>query len=249
MDAWFISLIDKYDQYGVVLFVALTCLVSGLLASVIGLERELKGQSAGLRTHVLVSFACSLLMSISVFAIRKLTKDTEFSNLAYDASRIAAGILGGIGFMGAGTIVKTGLNIRGLTTAGTIWFSAALGMACGSGFILEAIIVTLICMVFLIGLSYVEKMLEKRCPRVVFFTTLKIDVFTFLKEEASNYGLVVKNIRSSYNILENDCKEIEYSITFAYQSSKKLLHGFVEKLAALDGVKNVYIMSKRDESL
>ena len=103
-------------------------LVSGLL---IGYERSFHGRPAGLRTHVLVCLASSLLMLVTVYEdhwVRTAAMETRL-----DPTRMAQGIMTGIGFLGAGVIVKEGLNVRGLTTAASIWITACLGIAFGAG--------------------------------------------------------------------------------------------------------------------
>lgn len=234
MDNWFVSLIDKYDGYGIALYVLFTALIAGILSSIIGLEREFKGQPAGLRTHVLVSIACSLLMSLSIYAIQKAIKGTSYQTLSYDASRIAAGILSGVGFIGAGTIIKSGMNIRGLTTAATLWLTAALGMACGCGFLFEAIIVTVVSMFFLISLTYVEKFFEKRSP-TFYIEIKKIDGYEEkIKKEASNYELSIKNFIVLCEEKKNDHKIVKIQLKLSYRPDKAMLKLFEERLHSLN---------------
>lgn len=119
-----------FDGYGMALTVLVTSFIAGVLSSLIGIERERKRHAAGLRTHVVITIACSLMMSISIDAVNLATKGIgRFDSLSYDASLFAASILAGIGFMGAGTIVKNGLSMRGLTRASTILLCASIGIA------------------------------------------------------------------------------------------------------------------------
>ena len=111
--------------------------LSVLFGGMVGLERELHGRAAGLRTHIMVSLGSCLIMltSLYVFAI--------YSKVAsVDPSRIAAGVITGIGFLGAGTILRGGEGIRGLTTAASLWVVAAIGLAVGIGFISAATMTT-----------------------------------------------------------------------------------------------------------
>ena len=103
------------------------------LGGAIGIERELREREAGLRTHMLVSVGAALFTLVSAFA----WTDWQFSNasgIVFDPTRIAAQIVTGIGFLGAGAIIRQGLSVRGLTTAATLWVVAAIGMATGAGF-------------------------------------------------------------------------------------------------------------------
>lgn len=230
MDAWFISLLDL-GQYGIFLFVFLTCLVSALLSGLLGLEREMKGQPAGLRTHVIISVTCCLLMSISIFAIHIAVKDNpSFSGLYYDSSRIAAGILGGIGFMGAGAIVKNGFNIKGLTTAATLFFAAGIGMACGSGFVLEATGVTLLVLVLLSGLIYIERWLDEKSPFIVIHTKADEGIVQRIKCDASDYSLVMKEFLSEV-LKDKEGKEYQcITIVLTFYSNAKNVRAFIERL-------------------
>ncbi len=231
MDSWFRSLLNRYDGYGIAVYVVLTCLIAGLCASIIGFEREMKGQSAGLRTHVLISIACCLLMSISIYAVGYIRQDVySFQSLTYDATRIAAGILGGVGFVGAGTVIKSGHHIRGLTTAVTIWLCSAIGMACGCGFVLEAILVSLLAMVFLLGLNFFEMKIERKSPVVVIEAKQDDLLVSEIHEYASNLSLVIKTFSVS-NIKKEDGQfNLRIEVKFAFLSQKKALKELQEIL-------------------
>ncbi|MEU8267263.1 MgtC/SapB family protein [Sphaerisporangium sp. NPDC049002] len=109
-----------------------------LLSAAIGLEREIRQKSAGLRTHTLVGFAAALIMLVSKYGFGDVIGD----HVVLDPSRVAAQIVSGIGFIGAGLIFVRQDAVRGLTTAATIWLTAAVGMAAGAGLWLLAAIVT-----------------------------------------------------------------------------------------------------------
>jgi putative Mg2+ transporter-C (MgtC) family protein len=103
------------------------------LGGVIGFERELRDREAGIRTHLLVSLGSALFTIVSAYGFHEFL--TNGGNVVRaDPSRIAAQIVTGIGFLGAGAIIREGLSIRGLTTAATLWVVAAIGMACGAGY-------------------------------------------------------------------------------------------------------------------
>ena len=108
--------------------------VAAALGGAIGLERELRERQAGLRTHLVVCVGSALFTLVSAYA---------FTSPRVDPTRIAAQIVSGIGFLGAGAIIRQGLSVRGLTTAATLWLVAAIGMASGAGYYDAAIIATL----------------------------------------------------------------------------------------------------------
>lgn len=123
-----------------------------VLAGALGLERERQGRAAGLRTHIMVCLG-TVLAVVAGQQIALQWANSE-SRVVFDQGRIAAGVLTGIGFLGAGAIINIGSIRRGLTTASTIWFVAALGIAIGLGFYAIALCATLFAFVVVVGLRY-----------------------------------------------------------------------------------------------
>jgi putative Mg2+ transporter-C (MgtC) family protein len=126
------------------------------LGGVIGIERELREREAGFRTHMLVAVGAALFTLVSAYAWSDFTF-SKASGVTFDPTRIAAQIVTGIGFIGAGAIIRQGLTVRGLTTAATLWMVAAIGMACGAGFYWAAVIATAIALVGLGPLRLVSR--------------------------------------------------------------------------------------------
>jgi putative Mg2+ transporter-C (MgtC) family protein len=116
--------------------VLLRLFVAAALGGAIGVERELRERQAGLRTHLVVSVGAALFTLVSAYGFE------SFGNKV-DPTRIAAQIVSGIGFLGAGAIIRQGLSVRGLTTAASLWLVAAIGMAAGAGYWEGALIATL----------------------------------------------------------------------------------------------------------
>lgn len=131
------------------LAVALAC----ALGAVIGLEREIRGKAAGLRTNVLICLGASVFTIIS----RQMGAGYMESN-----TRIAAQIVTGVGFLGAGAIIQDRGGVHGLTTAATIWLVASVGMACGARYYGLAALATFIAVIVLTGLGRIEKPIEKQ---------------------------------------------------------------------------------------
>lgn len=125
--------------------------VAVLAGGAIGLERQIAGKPAGLRTNILICVGSALLMDLSINVGR-----VWGGAMVGDPSRMAAQVITGIGFLGAGTIMQSGGTISGLTSAATIWVVAAIGLAAGGGFIFEALAATLTVMLVLAGLGRVE---------------------------------------------------------------------------------------------
>jgi putative Mg2+ transporter-C (MgtC) family protein len=131
--------------------------LSVLLGGIIGIERELHGKSAGLRTHMLVALGSTL------FTIVSYVMPLHFKGEGVaDPTRIAAQIITGVGFLGAGTIIQGRGSVHGLTTAASIWLVSAIGMAVGSGFYRGALLATLLGHVVLVLLNYAENAVIRR---------------------------------------------------------------------------------------
>jgi putative Mg2+ transporter-C (MgtC) family protein len=118
-------------------------LLAAALGGLIGLERELSGHPAGLRTHIAVALGASLFAVLSAFAWGGLQAGRNATNVQIDVSRIASQIVVGVGFLGGGAILKDGLGVRGLTTAASLWVTAAIGTAVGLGSWIVACVTTL----------------------------------------------------------------------------------------------------------
>ena len=133
--------------------ITIELVLAALLGGTIGFFRERDKKAAGLRTHTIVCLSCSLLMSLSIFMATKFPGS--------DAGRIAAQVVTGIGFLGAGTIIQSGETVRGLTTAATIWIAAAIGLSVGAGFYYAAILATIITLIVIEVFRRFEKMVFK----------------------------------------------------------------------------------------
>jgi len=142
-------------------------LLAGLLGALIGLERDIHGRAAGLRTHLLVSLGAALFMILS----GTVASQGYGGGVNADPGRIAAQVVTGIGFLGAGTIIKEGFTIRGLTTAACLWVAAGIGMAAGAGNYAIAVTGTIIAMFTLLVLNRFEKSYRKDSYRTVTITT------------------------------------------------------------------------------
>ena len=144
-------------------------LLAVLLSGILGLERERKGRPAGLRTHLLVCLGATLLMIVGEQYTRTWAGgDTGF---IYDPGRVAAGIITGVGFLGAGTIMRTNVAPQGLTTAAMIWFVAALGVAIGSGFYTISVFITFLALGLIVCFEHLERYLPDRAVITLGITT------------------------------------------------------------------------------
>lgn len=129
----------------------------------IGLERSYNGHAAGFRTHTLVCMASSVLMLVAIYQ-RDWFAQALIETVRIDPTRMAQGIMTGIGFLGAGVIMREGLTIRGLTTAASIWITAAIGILAGVGFYSAVIIV----LVLTVGTLSVFRWIESKLPALIY---------------------------------------------------------------------------------
>lgn len=145
----------------------LRLILAAVAGGLVGLEREVRGRQAGFRTNLLVSVGSALVMIVSISFVERAWPHSNGINVNVDPARIAYGIMTGIGFLCAGTIIKHGASVRGLTTAAAIWCVAAIGMAAGFGMYTLAGIATVMVVAALWILDYIEEIIPKTHHRVL----------------------------------------------------------------------------------
>jgi putative Mg2+ transporter-C (MgtC) family protein len=148
------------DERTIALRLGLALVLGGLL----GLERELRGHSAGLRTHLLVSLGSCLFTLVSI-AAGQAVAGPEPEAVRADITRIASQVVVGIGFLGGGAILRHGTSVHGLTTAANLWLTASVGLASGFGFSFGAAATVFLALLVLIGLRPVEKLIARFSKR------------------------------------------------------------------------------------
>lgn len=213
-------------------------LLASLLGGVIGLEREIHGRPAGFRTHLLVSLGSCLFCITSIEFYRIFGDFSRARPIGVDPGRIAAQVVTGIGFLGAGAIIRDKAAVRGLTTAACLWVAAALGVACGAGLSYLAVCVTLIAILNLLFLKMVEKKLRRD-------TYLSLKVWG---EDSEEFISRTCQALAPYGVMPDDAKferNMELRRVFLEVQVKRPRNvGPAEMLAALsklDGVKKVRI--------
>lgn len=176
-------------------------ILASLLGGIIGLERDIHGRAAGLRTHLLVSMGSALFMVMSELVAAQAATMTRQGVVAAfsDPGRIAAQVVTGIGFLGAGTIIKEGLTIRGLTTAACLWLVAAIGLATGGGYFMIAISTTVVALLCLISLHYLERVYPKDSYRI-----LTIETDTHVEPVRLIEKIIEKHVNVIFVELEKD---------------------------------------------
>ena len=194
----------------------LRLLVAGILGAIIGLDREYRAKEAGYRTHFLVSLGSALIMIVSQYGFQEIIKE---SSVTLDPSRVAAQVVSGIGFIGAGTIIFQKQIVRGLTTAAGIWATAGIGLAVGAGMYTISIAATLLT---LAGL----KSIGMKSSVITFSTSSKEILPQVSRRFNSKDYLVV-----SYNLDRQVQGEYtNYQVTMVIKSKKSYDEGYLLQL-------------------
>ncbi|MBD1372403.1 MgtC/SapB family protein [Hazenella sp. IB182357] len=139
--------------------IAIRLLLAAVLGGLVGWERERNNHPAGFRTHILVSVGAALIMLLSIYGFSDFN---DHPNVRFDPARLAAQVISGIGFLGAGTILRHGISVSGLTTAASLWVVAGIGLAAGANFMFGAILTTVIVLVSLELLNRLEGILVRK---------------------------------------------------------------------------------------
>ena len=218
----------------------LAILVKLVLAAVaggaVGLEREKHGRPAGLRTHLLVALGACIMMIVSeAFQLKYAAFDGN-SAVRMDPGRTAAQIVTGIGFLGAGVIIKEGITVRGLTTAASLWLVAGLGMAFGMGLFIPGAMTTVLALLSLIFLKKLEPIIKK--DRYLDLTVTARNR-PGLQDEIERLflarGMQITDIRSHVDLLHGEVT-FEYVLT---QHRRRMGRELTEEVSILDGVHKI----------
>ena len=196
-----------YNEWpvGNLILCIIALLLSAILCGAIGFERERKGSNAGLRTHLLVGMGSCIIMIISIYGFPQLYPEGEYKR---DVARLAAAVVTGVGFLGAGAIIHRNAGITGLTTAATIWICMAIGLACGSMNFVLAVGGTILILIVLVALVGFESKVSKKGPIVTLKAKNNVPVISRLLQVTQESECHAHNLQ--IQSLENE----EVQITF-----------------------------------
>lgn len=200
--------------------ISLRLIIALVFGGLVGLERSYHGRPAGFRTHTLVCLASTVLMLVTVyegqwFATRGMERVTV------DPTRMAQGIMTGIGFLGAGVIMKEGLSVRGLTTAASIWITAAIGILVGIGFYFPAGLTTVLALGTLSAFRWLESKIQslQYAQFIVKFARDSAMPETELRRLVKNLAFTIANLH--YRLVD-DGRTFEYRMMIRTQNSDNL---------------------------
>lgn len=205
-------------------------LVASILGGSIGLEREFSDKPAGFRTNLLICVGAALLTDLSVL-VSRLGGPIDGTG---DPARIAAQIVSGIGFLGAGTIIQARGSVRGLTTAATLWVVAAIGMTVGAGAFVEAIGTTILVIVALVFLGRVERHLIRRRFRRIVRIIMEPE-----PERIDSIEEVFENAGFTVEAVEVEKRPNAYDLAFRVSGLRSRWHGVMRELMIVPGVRRV----------
>ena len=206
--------------------------LSMILCGLVGIERERRGRSAGLRTHLLVGMGSCLIMIISIYGFPK-----EFANR--DVARLAAGIITGVGFLGAGAIIYRNSGIKGLTTAATIWIVMAIGLACGSMNFILATGATFFILLVLVFFRKIETRMNKKSPLVIMKAKDNYPVVAKIIMIAEEMEVAISEIQLGH--LDND--EIEITFYVVSHSVDFEISDFIARAQNIEGALYVSLLN------
>lgn len=208
-------------------------LAAAVLGGLVGYERERNNQPAGLRTHIILVVGAALAMVLSV------NLATEFRAIAPngDPARLAAQVISGIGFLGVGAIIRYGPNVKGLTTATSMWSMAIVGLAVGLGYYLAGVVTTGILMVTLIAVNFIEKRFIHHLvlSQVVITTVDKREMMDKIRAIIEKHASLQPSL-SIRKDLHN--KRLKIVLQFKLRD-RHTMDGLMEELAGLDGIRSI----------
>lgn len=211
-------------------------LMAALAGGILGIEREKHGRPAGLRTHLLVSLGACLMMIISEAFFLKYGAEGADSAVRLDPSRTAAQIIAGIGFLGAGVIIKEGINVRGLTTAASLWVVAGMGMAYGMGLWLPATFTLGLALCSLVFLKKLEPLIKKdRYLHLLVVAEDRRDIYPELEAIFNRSQLRITDLEGDHNY---EGGEIRYEFVVT-QHKKRIGRDLSNLIRGVEGVKRV----------
>ena len=210
---------------GNLVLVLIAILLSVILCGIIGIEREWRGRSAGLRTHLLVGLGSCVIMIISIYGFPAL-----FTEDKRDVARLAAQIVTGVGFLGAGAIIHRNDGIKGLTTAGTIWIVMAIGIACGSFNFIIAVITTLVILFVLTIFRKVEAKMNNK--KMILVVTAPVDkpVLAKILEISKEYGANTKTLSTDL-VNNNGVNLVQLTLQVVFSSASGESTEFISRIS------------------
>ena len=205
-------------------------LAGGILGGLIGLERQIRNQPAGLRTHIILVLGATLAMCVSI----NLSMQFHPAAVNGDPARLAAQVISGIGFLGAGAIFRLGAGVKGLTTASSLWTAAIIGLAVGAGYVLAGAIATVIVLFVLRGLDFIEKkfMISRSARTIIIRGADRPGFVDEVRSLLGTFNIALKTVGLQKNLQNNQIQIETVTKVFLNQDFDAL----VGALSKMDGL-------------
>ncbi|HHU63069.1 MAG TPA: MgtC/SapB family protein [Clostridiales bacterium] len=207
--------------------------LAGVLGGIIGIERESINRPAGFRTHILVCVGSALVMITSQYIFSLYS-----SKVNLDPARLGAQVISGIGFLGAGTIIKERASVKGLTTAASLWAVSCVGLAVGVGFYIGAVVAS--------GIIYLVLVVLKRGEKYLFHQKKQLQMLLLVENKPGQIGKIgdilgelnvnIRDIKIRQFEDDNEIAEVMLTVKLPYEVEK---HHVICQLAAVDGIKEI----------
>ncbi len=233
----FFEMVYNLDVVQYIIDAVIKMVLAVIFSGVIGYEREHSHRPAGFRTHILVAVGAALVMMTSKFVFQEYEGLTSF-----DPTRLGAQVISGIGFLGAGTILREGFSVKGLTTAASLWAVSCIGLAVGAGYYIGALVTTL---VIYITLNTLKRFVAKSNPSRNIY--IEADNLT---RQAADIGAIIKRYGGNLHTLEvlyadsASAKRKSDSIVMkaiVMPKDEESLNLTISAIRALDGIRDLYI--------
>ena len=222
---------------GNLILVLIAIFLSVILCGVIGIEREWRGRSAGLRTHLLVGVGSCIIMIISIYGFPLLDGYTR------DVARLAAQVITGVGFLGAGAIFQRNSGVKGLTTAGTIWIVMAIGIACGSFNFIIAVIGTFVVALVLTIFRKLEFNINKKNLLLVLTASSDKPVLAKVLEVSKEFDCNVHPLSSELVNSDGANNVIQFFFQVNFHTGESRAAEFIAKLEKETGAISINILN------
>ncbi|WAH42472.1 MgtC/SapB family protein [Alicyclobacillus fastidiosus] len=217
----------------------LRLLLSGVLGAAIGVERKVHYKQAGVRTHFVVAIGSALMMIISKYGF---TDVIDNHTIVLDPSRIAAQVVSGIGFLGAGVIIFQRNAIRGLTTAAGVWATAGIGLAVGAGQYILGTICTVLVLVGFVALKPLERRFIRNIQHIMITANDRPGLIGRISAALEQLGLSIEQI--SIDRTDEEKNQVDIELYLRVQKQMANTEKVIEVVAEINGVKQVIIPSE-----
>lgn len=219
VDSFIINFFNELGMLGNLALIVISLFLATLFGGILGYQREVNGHAAGFRTHVLISLGSALIMILSVYGVP--------GQATRDPMRLAAAGVTGVGFLGAGSIIKNGVTVKGLTTSATIWVTMAIGMSCGAGYFVVGTLTTIIALTALIIFKHIENWASRKSTNLMIVVEPDCPIFKDLIALLEKYEISYKDFDTS--LVEANGKQVLRIHFKCIEKNKGSIYNLIEE--------------------